>query len=70
MNIAEWLSARANLSPRSPALMTGLRVDADYAIFARRAGGIAAGLRDRHGIGAGGRVAIFTRNRTKYRDAL
>ena len=45
MNIAEWLAATARLRPRSPALLTGFDLDADYATFARRAASIGAAWR-------------------------
>ena len=70
MNIAEWLYATAKLSPAAPALLTGEAVDADYAAFARRAGGLAAGLRDEFGVNPGDRVAILMKNRTEYLEAL
>lgn len=70
MNIAEWLYATARLRPRSPALMTGLDIEADYAEFARRCAGIAGALRDRFGIASGDRVAIYMKNRTEYLEAM
>ena len=42
MNIAQWLAATARLHPGAPALLTGTRVDADYATFARRAAAVGA----------------------------
>ena len=70
MNIAEWLYATARLSPAAPALLTGEAVDADYAAFARRASGLAAGLRHEFGVNPGDRVAILMKNRTQYLEAL
>ena len=70
MNIAEWLTATAHTTPDAPALMEGLRVETDYAGFARRAAALAASLRDRLGIAPGDRVGIFMKNRTEYLEAL
>lgn len=70
MNVAQWLHAQAQLNPNAPALLTGTEVEADYATFARTAGAIAKSLRERHGVTAGDRVAIFMRNRTEYLEVL
>ena len=70
MNIADWLCARAILSPAAPALMTGERVEADYAGFAARASAGAAALAARFGIRPGDRVGVFMPNRTEYLEAL
>jgi long-chain acyl-CoA synthetase len=70
LNIAEWLSRCARLTPDAPALMTGTLVDADYATFARRAAGLGAGFSARFAIAPGDRVAIFMKNRTEYLEAL
>ena len=70
MNPAEWLARTARRLPDAPALMTGERIDADYAAFARRAAAMGAGLRDRHGIAPGDRVAVFMTNRREYLEAL
>lgn len=69
MNPAEWLARTARHSPQAPALFLGTRLIADYAEFARRAGAIAAALRDR-GIGPGDRVAIFLPNSVDYLPLL
>jgi len=63
MNLAEWLVRSAR---RTPALLAGTHVVADYAEFARRAASIAAGLRERFGIAPGDRIAVFMANRTEY----
>ena len=70
MNIARWLESAARLHPAAPALLTGARVDADYATFARRAAALAAGLRATHGVAPGDRVALFMGNATRYLEAL
>ncbi len=70
MNPAEWLRRTALRVPQAPALLTGTRLEADYAEFARRAFAIGAGLAGRHGIRRGDRVALFMTNRTEYLEAL
>ncbi|KFE36241.1 AMP-binding protein [Thioclava atlantica] len=69
MNPAEWLSRTAKRCPASAALVTGTRLEADYAEFARRAAAIAQAL-TAQGIGAGDRVALFAGNCTEYLEAL
>ncbi|MDB5484691.1 MAG: AMP-dependent synthetase and ligase, partial [Tardiphaga sp.] len=56
MNIANWLASTARLHPEAPALLTGTRVDADYATFARRAAAIGAHLARAYAIAPGDRV--------------
>jgi len=63
MNLAEWLIRTARRLPQAPALMSGDRVVADYADFARGAAGLAAAMRDRFGVAPGDRVAIFMSTR-------
>jgi len=70
MNIANWLAATARLSPLAPALLTGTRVDADYACFARRAAAIARHLREERGCAPGDRVGLFMENSTRYLECL
>ena len=70
MNMAEWLAASARLHPHAPALLTGVRMDADYAAFARRAAAIGAHLARRHGVTPGDRVALFATNSTQYLECL
>ena len=70
MNMAEWLAASARLHPHAPALLTGVRMDADYAAFARRAAAIGAHLARRHGVTPGDRVALFATNCTQYLECL
>jgi long-chain acyl-CoA synthetase len=69
MNPAEWLYRSALRYPEAPALFTGMQLEACYGLFARRAAGIAAGLRAR-GIGPGQQVALFLSNSTRYLEAL
>jgi long-chain acyl-CoA synthetase len=70
MNIAEWLAASAHLRPHAPALLTGVRVDADYATFARRAAAVGAHLVRKHGVKPGDRVGLFMTNCTQYLECL
>lgn len=70
MNIALWLEAAARLHPAAPALLTGARLDADYAAFARRASSLARWLTATQGLASGGRVALFMSNSTRYLEAL
>ena len=70
MNLAHWLVRSACVSPRSPALLKGTDVIADYAAFARSAGSIAAVLAADHGVQPGDRVAIFAKNCTEYLELM
>jgi long-chain acyl-CoA synthetase len=70
MNVAEWLAATARLRPRSPALLTGFDLDADYATFARRAASIGAALSRDYDIAPGDRVGLFATNCTQYLECL
>ena len=70
MNIANWLAQTARLHPRSPALLIGTHVDADYATFAARAAAIGAYLAREHGVAPGDRVALFMHNSTWYLECL
>lgn len=70
MNIAQWLAETARLHPQSPALLTGTKVDADYATFARRAAAVGAHLVHVHGVMPGDRVALFASNCTQYLECL
>jgi len=70
MNMAEWLAASAHLRPQAPALLTGTRLDADYASFARRAAGVGAHLARKYGVNPGDRVALFMTNCTAYFECL
>ena len=70
MNIAQWLAATARLRPDAPALLTGTRVDADYATFACRAAAVGAHLVREHGVMPGDRIALFASNCTQYLECL
>ena len=70
MSLATWLAAAARLRGDAPALLTGERLDADYATFARRAAGLGAAFAARFGVGPGDRVGLFLKNRTEYLEIL
>jgi long-chain acyl-CoA synthetase len=70
MNPAQWLAETATRTADAPALMTGERVDATYAGFARASAAIGRALIEKHGIRKGDRIAIFMSNRTAYLEAL
>lgn len=70
MNPAEWLVRTARLNPNADALLRGSKAVASYGEFARRAAALGTSLRERLGVQAGGRVAIFMSNRTEYLEAL
>jgi long-chain acyl-CoA synthetase len=70
MNLAEWLVRTARRVPEAPALLSGERVVADYAQFARRAATIATTLRERLDIVAGDRVALVMSNDVEYLELM
>ena len=70
MNPAEWLARTARLNPNADALLRGSKAVARYGEFARRAAALGTSLRERLGVQAGGRVAIFMSNRIEYLEAL
>lgn len=70
MNPAVWIERHARRRPRDPALAEGERVHADWASFAARTAGAAAGLRDGFSLSPDDRVAIVMHNRPEYLEAL
>jgi len=58
------------LHPRSPALLNGTAVEADYAAFAQRAAAIGAELSGKYGIQPGDRVGLFMTNCTQYLECF
>lgn len=70
MNVAQWLAASAQLHPDAPALLSGTRVEADYATFRRRACAIGAALVRDYRIAPGDRVALFMTNCTQYLECM
>ncbi|NYT43795.1 AMP-binding protein [Alcaligenaceae bacterium] len=65
MNIAQWLYARARLTPDAPALFQGSTLVADYGQFAAQACALAQSLKRDHGIQPGDRIALYMPNRTE-----
>ena len=70
MNLATWVDRHGRRRPDSPALADGERVHATWRRFAERTAGAARGLRDDLGLSEGDRVAIVSRNRPEYLEAL
>ena len=70
MNLALWVERNGRRQPDDPALADGERVHANWATFAARTAGAAAGLREHFGLSPGDRVAIVMRNRPEYLEAL
>ncbi len=70
MNVAEWLAATARLHPRSPALLNGTTIEADYAALAQRAAAIGAVLSRQYDIRPGDRVGLFMTNCTQYLECF
>lgn len=68
-NVAALLARSAATWPRLPALARGARVECDYATLARRAAGLAEGLR-RRGCQAGDRVLLVAANQPDYLAAM
>lgn len=65
MNIAQWLYARARLTPDAPALFQGSALQANYGQFAAQACAVAQSLSRVHGIRPGDRIALYMPNRTE-----
>jgi long-chain acyl-CoA synthetase len=70
VNVAAWLAASAQLHPNAPALLSGTRVEADYATFGKRARAIGAALTRDFRIAPGDRVALFMTNCTQYLECM
>ena len=70
MNIAQWLYASAKRCPLSPALITGERVEANYAQFARRAQLLADIFRSTYRVNAGDNIIVCMNNRIEYLEVL
>jgi long-chain acyl-CoA synthetase len=70
MNAAQLLRASARRLPQAPALALGARTVATYARFADRVERLAGGLRGRHGLRPGERVALAMKNCPEYFEVL
>lgn len=70
MNIAQLLLRAARVFPHNPAVFHGEKLVCTYRGLAERAARIAGGLRRRHGLRAGDRVALFMANGPEYLEAL
>ena len=70
MNVAAWLDRAARCAPQRPAILHGTAPWASYGELALRVARLAAGLRSRHGLAAGDRVALCMKNAPEYLEAL
>jgi long-chain acyl-CoA synthetase len=70
MNLAQLLCASARRLPQAPALALGNRTTATYGEFASRVARLAAGMRRRHGLARGDRVALAMKNCPEYYEVL
>jgi long-chain acyl-CoA synthetase len=69
-NLAGLLDGPARWAADRPAVLVGERVERTWAGLAEAVARRAAGLRERHGIGAGDAVALFASNHPAYLEAL
>ena len=70
MNLAQLLVRSARVRPDAPAIALGEQVLYGYREFARRAGGVAAGLIGQLGLMSGDRVGLYLSNCPAYLEAL
>ena len=70
MNVAGWLDRAARAEPGRAAVFHGARPWATYGELAARAARLAAGLRERHALSPGERVAIVMKNAPEYLEAM
>lgn len=70
MNLARWVARHGARRPDAPALGEGDAVRATWREFAARVAGLAGGLREQLGLAPGDRVAIVSRNRPEYLEAM
>lgn len=70
MNIAALLARSGRTFADRPALYRGHEVVATYGVLAERVARMAAGLRGRHGLAPGERVAIVMKNCPAYVEAM
>jgi long-chain acyl-CoA synthetase len=69
-NLAGLLEGPAQWAPERPAVLVGDRPERSWAELLEAVARRAAGLRERHGIGAGDAVALFASNHPAYLEAL
>ncbi|MGV1049138.1 MAG: class I adenylate-forming enzyme family protein [Solirubrobacterales bacterium] len=69
-NLAGLLDGPARWAAERPALLVGERPERTWRELAEAVARRAAGLRDRHGIGAGDAVALFAANHVAYLESL
>jgi len=70
MNLVQFLHASARRLPEAPAIARGTRTVATYGQLASRAARLAAGMRARHGLAPGDRVALAMKNCAEYYEVL
>ena len=70
MNLIQFLHASARRLPEVPAIARGTRTVATYGQLASRAARLAAGMRARHRLAAGDRVALAMKNCAEYYEVL
>ena len=69
MNLALWLERAGKAFPDNPAVALGEKVFQSYGKLSDRVGRLAGGLR-RLGLNPGDRVAICSKNRPEYVEAM
>lgn len=70
MNIAQLLRRSAEVFPDRPALYSGAQQLLDYRTLAQRTASLAGYLKEKYGISAGDRIAIFSANCPEYLETL
>ena len=70
MNLARLLHASARRLPQAPAIALGTRTVASYGELSARVARLAAGMRERHGLAPGDRVALAMKNCPEYYEVL
>jgi len=70
MNLVQFLHAAARRLPQVPAIALGTRTVSTYGQLAARAARLAAGMRARHRLAPGDRVALAMKNCPEYYEAL
>ena len=70
MNLVQFLHASARRLPDAPAIARGTRTVATYGQLASRAARLAAGMRARHRLAPGDRVALAMKNCAEYYEVL